>query len=202
MVVVRHQCYVISRHITSANQSRQEWEVIRDAVSSRSEIFCRTVQPGTTAVVWALCGLSLQPGFHKLFSLVYSMWDIREQLLCTLSYITELLQLFTSLFWDLPRAEQKDSSLLVMSLPQAELLSLPSSPMQPTLTFASHSLFLKLFHTVSPGAHKEEQQQMGSLHQRNYHLFFLFSISCTAGKNLTVSPVLPWSSAAQLGKQR
>lgn len=115
MVVVRHQCYVISKYITSAHQSRPEWEVIREDVSSRSEQFCRTVQPGTTAIVWASCGLSLQPGFHKLFSLVYSMWDIREQLLCMLSYITELLQLFSSLFWDIPRAEQKDSSLLIMS---------------------------------------------------------------------------------------
>lgn len=115
MVVVRHQCYIIPRYITSAHQSRQEREVIRDGVSSRSELFCRTVQPGTTAIVWASCGLSLQPSLHKLFSLVYSMWSIREQLPCMLSYITELLQLFTSLFWDLPRAEQKDSSVLVMS---------------------------------------------------------------------------------------
>lgn len=114
MVVVRHQCYIIPRCITSAHQSRPEWEVLREDASSRSEQFCRTVQSATTAIVWASCGLSLQPGFHKLFSLVYSMWDIREQLLCMLSYITELLQLFTGLFWDLPRAEQ-DGSLLVMS---------------------------------------------------------------------------------------
>lgn len=38
------------------------------------------------------------------------MWHIREQFLCVLSYIAHLFRLFTSLFWDLARAEQKYSS--------------------------------------------------------------------------------------------
>lgn len=157
MVVVRHQCYVISRYITSAHQSRQEWEVIRDDVSSRSELLCRTVHPATTATAWALCGLPFQPGFHKLFSLVNSMWDIREQLLCILSYITELLQLFTSLFWDLPRAEQKDSSLLVMS-PSTSRATLSSIFSQATHTHICLSQPVsEVFHTVSPAARRGEQ---------------------------------------------
>lgn len=200
MVVVRHQCYAIPRYITSANQSRREWEVIRDGVSSRSEMLCRTVQPGTTATAWALCGPSLQPGFQKLFSLVYSMWDTREQLLCMLSYITECLQLFTSLFLGLTKswAEGQLPSCKVPFPKQSYSLFhlLPCNP-------HSHlPLFLQLFHTASPGAPEGEQQQMGSLHQRNHNLLFLFSISCSAGKNVTVSPVLSWSSGAQLGKQR
>lgn len=82
---------------------------------------------------------------------VYSMWDIREQLLCMLSYIAELFWLSQVYFGTYQELSRSTTPLLVMS-PSTSRITLPSS-IQPTFAFSIHRLSLKLFHIVSPGAY-------------------------------------------------
>lgn len=86
------------------------------------------------------------------------MWVIREQLFYMLSYIAELSWLFTSLFWDLPRAEQKYSSASCHVSFHEQNYSLFHLLLY-TFTFAILKLPLKLFHIVSPGAHGGENSR-------------------------------------------
>lgn len=81
------------------------------------------------------------------------MWDIREQLLCMLSYIAELFRLFASLFWDLTRAEQKYSSPSCHVPFHEQTYSLFHLLLYNPHSHLPFTGCLKLFHIVSPGAH-------------------------------------------------
>lgn len=158
MVVVRHQCYVITRYITSAHQSRQEWEEIREDVSSRSELLCRAVHPATTAAAWASCGLPLQPGFHKV--ILTAVFNVGHQGAAALHVVLYkwVVSTFHKPILGLTKswAEGQLSSCNVPFHKQSYSLFhlLPCNP-------HSHlPLTVKLsevFHTVSPAAHKGEQ---------------------------------------------